>query len=76
MLVARDLRIELGMRPLLEDASFSVQPGDKIGLVGRNGAGKTTLVRTLVGYSSPAAGTVLRSGQPRLFLPGGSAARS
>jgi ATPase subunit of ABC transporter with duplicated ATPase domains len=67
VLVVRDLRIELGTRLLLEGASFSVQPGDKIGLVGRNGAGKTTLVRTLVGYSTPAAGTVLRSGNLGYF---------
>ena len=67
MLVVRDLRIELGTRLLLEEASFSVQPGDKIGLVGRNGAGKTTLVRTLVGYSGPSAGTVLRSGNVGYF---------
>ena len=67
MLVVRDLRIELGTRLLLEEASFSVQPGDKIGLVGRNGAGKTTLVRTLVGYSAPTAGTVLRSGNVGYF---------
>ena len=67
MLVARDLRIELGTRLLLEDASFSVQPGDKVGLVGRNGAGKTTLLRTLVGYQPPTSGTVLRSGNLGYF---------
>ncbi|MDH4172035.1 MAG: ATP-binding cassette domain-containing protein, partial [Acidimicrobiia bacterium] len=61
MLVVRDLRIEVGPRVLLEGASFSVQAGDKVGLVGRNGAGKTTLMRTLVGYQPPASGTVVRS---------------
>ena len=67
MLVVRDLRIELGTRLLLDGASFSVQPGDKIGLVGRNGAGKTTLIRTLAGYQMPTAGTVLRSGNLGYF---------
>jgi ATPase subunit of ABC transporter with duplicated ATPase domains len=67
MLVVRDLRIEVGTRLLLEEASFSVQTGDKIGLVGRNGAGKTTLMRTLVGYSPPTSGTVLRSGNLGYF---------
>ncbi|HEX9848900.1 MAG TPA: ABC-F family ATP-binding cassette domain-containing protein [Acidimicrobiia bacterium] len=62
MLIARDLRIEAGIRTLLQDASFSVQSGDRIGLVGRNGAGKTTLMRTLIGELQPAEGTVLRSG--------------
>ena len=67
MLVVRALHIELGTRLLLEEASFSVQTGDKIGLVGRNGAGKTTLMRTLVGYQLPASGTVLRSGNVGYF---------
>ncbi len=67
MLIVRDLRIEVGPRLLLDGASFSVQAGDKVGLVGRNGAGKTTLMRTLVGYQSPAAGSVVRSGNLGYF---------
>ena len=67
MLIARDLRIEVGTRTLLDGAAFSVQSGDRIGLVGRNGAGKTTLMRTLMGDNEPAAGTVLRSGQIGYF---------
>jgi ATPase subunit of ABC transporter with duplicated ATPase domains len=67
MLVARDLRIEVGPRVLLDGASFSVQAGDKVGLVGRNGAGKTTLMRTLVGYQPPADGHVTRSGNLGYF---------
>ncbi len=62
MLIARDLRIDVGPRTLIAGASLSVQSGDRIGLVGRNGAGKTTLMRTLVGQISPAQGSVLRSG--------------
>ncbi len=67
MLIARDLRLELGTRTLLADASFSVQAGDRIGLVGRNGAGKTTLMRTLLGELQPTEGTVLRSGRVGYF---------
>ncbi len=67
MLVVRDLRLEVGPRVLLGGASFSIQPGDKVGLVGRNGAGKTTLLRTLTGHVSPAAGTVIRSGNLGYF---------
>jgi ATPase subunit of ABC transporter with duplicated ATPase domains len=67
MLIVRDLRIEVGPRVLLDEAGFSVQAGDKIGLVGRNGAGKTTLMRTLVGYLSPASGHVARSGNLGYF---------
>ena len=67
MLIARDLRIDVGPRTLIEGAAFSVQSGDRIGLVGRNGAGKTTLMKTLIGAESPAEGTVLRSGQIGYF---------
>ncbi|HEX6302223.1 MAG TPA: ABC-F family ATP-binding cassette domain-containing protein [Acidimicrobiia bacterium] len=67
MLIARDLRIDAGVRTLIRDVSFSVQAGDRIGLVGRNGAGKTTLMRTLMGGLQPAEGTVLRSGNIGYF---------
>ncbi len=62
MIIASELSIEAGARPLIEEASFSVHPGDKIGLVGKNGAGKTTLLRTLAGDIEPASGTIRRSG--------------
>ena len=52
------LRIEIGARALLDDATFHVAEGEKVALVGPNGAGKTTLLRTLVGQLPPAAGTV------------------
>jgi ATPase subunit of ABC transporter with duplicated ATPase domains len=67
MLIARDLRIDAGIRTLIRDVSFSVQSGDRIGLVGRNGAGKTTLMRALMGELQPAEGTILRSGNIGYF---------
>jgi len=62
VIIARDVAIEVGARRLLTDAAFSLQPGDKVGLVGRNGAGKTTLLRTLAGERSPDAGVVASNG--------------
>ena len=62
MFVVRDLTISNGPNTLVTNASFNVQAGDKIGLVGRNGAGKTTMMRTLAGLRAPEAGSVLRSG--------------
>ncbi len=67
MLLVRDVRIEAGVRVLLDGASFTLQAGDKIGLVGRNGAGKTTLMRTLIGRLEPAGGTILRTGAVGYF---------
>ena len=46
----------------MEGAALRVQPGDRIGLVGRNGAGKTTTMRILAGEGEPYAGSVTRSG--------------
>ncbi len=67
MLIARDVGIEVGDRTLLVGGSFTLHPGDKVGLVGANGAGKTTLMRVLVGYVAPREGSVLRSGNLGYF---------
>src|SRR5690348_1874715 len=46
----------------MDNVSFRIAKGDKIGLVGRNGAGKTTLTRILAGEGLPASGTVSNTG--------------
>jgi ATPase subunit of ABC transporter with duplicated ATPase domains len=61
VLQVRELTVEVGGRLTLAGASFSLRPGDKVGLVGRNGAGKTSLLRVLAGDSAPDSGMVLRS---------------
>ncbi len=63
MITATDLEIRAGPRTLLSAAgsTLRVQPGDRIGLVGRNGAGKTTTLRILAGEREPYAGTITRS---------------
>ena len=45
-----------GPKPILDDLTWQVGPGDRIALLGANGAGKTTLLRLLAGRSTPAAG--------------------
>jgi len=57
-----------GTQDVLENVSFEILPGRKIGLIGRNGAGKTTLVRLLVGEEEPSAGTVSRAPGLRVGL--------
>ena len=42
MISATGLELRAGARILLSETNLRVQPGDRIGLVGRNGAGKTT----------------------------------
>ena len=49
-----------GGSPTFEDASFSVNPIDRIAIVGPNGAGKTTLLRLLAGELGPSRGEVIR----------------
>ena len=63
MITATDLEVRAGARTLLstDGAALRVQPGDRIGLVGRNGAGKTTTMRILAGEGEPYAGTIARS---------------
>jgi ATPase subunit of ABC transporter with duplicated ATPase domains len=61
VLTVHDLELRVGARLLMENVSFRVAAGDKIGLVGRNGAGKTTLTRVLAGDLLPNGGKVERS---------------
>jgi ATP-binding cassette subfamily F protein 3 len=47
-----------GTRAILDGATLSVEPGEKIGLVGRNGSGKTTLMKVITGQIAPDSGAV------------------
>ena len=49
---------QYGRQILFVDASFQLNPGEKVGLVGPNGSGKTTLFRMIVGEESPDEGDV------------------
>jgi ABC-2 type transport system ATP-binding protein len=51
-----------GPRRALTDVSFTIEPGELIGLLGPNGSGKSTLLRILTGYLSPSSGTVAVAG--------------
>lgn len=53
---------KMGSRTLIEDLSFSIQPGEVFGFLGPNGAGKTTTIRMIVGLMKPTQGTVIING--------------
>ncbi|GGF33800.1 ABC transporter ATP-binding protein [Marmoricola endophyticus] len=62
MITVQQLEVRAGARLLMEDVSFKVGAGDRVGLVGRNGAGKTTLTKILAGDGQPASGRVSNGG--------------
>ncbi len=62
MLQAQAISVEVGGRLLVDAASFTVMPRDKVGIVGRNGAGKTSLFKVLGGANEPKSGKVVRKG--------------
>jgi len=68
MISVTGLELRAGPRILLSDINLRVQPGDRIGLVGRNGAGKTTTLKSMAGENLPYAGNIDRRG-PFGYLP-------
>jgi PrtD family type I secretion system ABC transporter len=56
------LHLQRGDRPVLNQVSFHVKPGEALGIIGRSGAGKTTLARVLMGLVAPSAGEVRLAG--------------
>lgn len=54
-----------GLRPVLQDVSFTVEAGRTLAIIGPNGMGKTTLLNIMAGASSPVEGTVLINGRQR-----------
>jgi ATPase subunit of ABC transporter with duplicated ATPase domains len=62
MLQAQAISVEVGGRLLVENASFTVMPRDKVGIVGRNGAGKTSMFKVLGGANEPKSGRVVTKG--------------
>ncbi|NET56736.1 MAG: ABC transporter ATP-binding protein [Symploca sp. SIO2E6] len=50
--------------PVLQDISFTIQPGERVGLIGPNGAGKSTLFLSICGILQPTTGEILLFGKP------------
>ena len=55
----RGLTCTLGQRQILDQVSFTLNPGEKVALIGKIGAGKSTLLKILMGFVQPRSGQVL-----------------
>jgi ABC-2 type transport system ATP-binding protein len=64
-----------GAKSILQDLSFSVLPGEVVGVLGKNGAGKTTLLELMLGFTLPTKGSVRLFGHDSYRLPGQVKAR-
>ncbi|MGH7724172.1 MAG: ABC transporter ATP-binding protein [Candidatus Eiseniibacteriota bacterium] len=69
MIEVRGLTKHYGTFVAVDDLSFSVAPGEILGLVGPNGAGKTTTLRCLVGILRPTSGTLSVGGYDLVAQP-------
>lgn len=70
MVLAVDhLHKSYGGRPVVNDISFDIYPGEVVGLLGPNGAGKTTTFYSVVGIIQPDSGKVSINGRPISKLP-------
>ncbi|MBX3373279.1 MAG: ABC-F family ATP-binding cassette domain-containing protein [Phycisphaeraceae bacterium] len=58
LLTLANIQHSYGSRLILDGATLSIEPGEKIGFVGRNGTGKTTLMRVMLGRLTPDRGTL------------------
>lgn len=60
ILSAQNIAVSYGTHKILDNASFSLHEGDRIGLVGRNGAGKSTFLKILSGLMQPDSGEIAK----------------
>src|SRR5690606_11589006 len=60
LLVLDDISLDIGDQPLLRQASLTLEPNERVCLIGRNGAGKSTLLRIITGEQQPDAGEIRR----------------
>lgn len=66
----QEVRIGFGGHPLLDDVSFQIERGERVGLLGRNGMGKSTLLKMLNGDVEPHDGIIARQQNVRTaYLP-------
>ncbi|QGJ71024.1 ATPase component of ABC transporters with duplicated ATPase domains [Planctomycetales bacterium 10988] len=68
LLTAEQIRKQYGPEPVLEEVTFDLRAGERVGLIGPNGAGKTTLFNIVAGLDEPDAGTLQTATQAKIAL--------
>lgn len=58
--VRKQFRVRRGYRTVLKDINLTIEPGQKLGILGRNGSGKSTLIRLISGAIRPSKGAITR----------------
>ena len=61
ILSVSDVSLAFGQKTILDRVSFSLNEGDRLGIIGQNGAGKTTLFRLITGEYTPDSGNIFLS---------------
>ncbi len=58
LLGLQNVKFEFGARVIVDNATWHIQPNERIGLIGYNGTGKSTLLKVLTGQYLPSGGLV------------------
>ena len=70
ILTLQNIKKDFGIKEILRDASFSIEPNDKVGLIGVNGSGKSTLLKMIAGIEPTDGGQrLVTSGTRIIYLP-------
>ncbi len=70
ILTVRSLKKDFGIKEILRDATFSLEEGDKVGLIGTNGSGKSTLLKMIAGIEPIDGGEIkINPGAKVIYLP-------
>ena len=63
LITLQNVDVSWGDLPLLDGANFALEPGERIGVIGRNGTGKSTLLRAIMGLETPKNGEIILHGK-------------
>ena len=70
ILTLQNIKKDFGIKEILRDGSFSIEPDDKVGLIGVNGSGKSTLLKMIAGIEPTDGGQrLVKSGARIIYLP-------